>query len=286
MDKKLTIVVPCRNVENKIQQLSETFKNQKNQDFKLIFVNDCSDDNTLSVLKSTFIWKDSEDLLITSTDRRRYPGGARNFGVKLATTDYIWFIDADDTLFDDEVTDRVLKSLEYCHWPDCMALWNRLVDDKLKPDGYKDAHYDLPNVSDLGSLPVAPWAKVFKRELYVEMPEGVLCEDTPWWFLQADKFETAAILKKPCVVYDRNNKSAITETVAWSGRNPTTLETLAMSNILIKEGLHDKWISDFLRNVALMYDIRNSFKHKYIYDAWKRRFEREYSNLMTCRYIH
>lgn len=89
----VSIIVPCYNVVDCIEETTMSVINQTDNRFELILVNDGSTDGTEKVLEVL---------------RKRYPiikiidksnGGvssARNAGLKLATAPYVYFLDGDD----------------------------------------------------------------------------------------------------------------------------------------------------------------------------------------------
>ena len=96
LNKKITIVIPCRNEETYILRLLDSLRRQRISGTRIIIA-DSSTDNTRQVIR-----ENSAFLNIEIID-----GGpvavARNKGAKLATTPYILFVDADVIFFDNYV---------------------------------------------------------------------------------------------------------------------------------------------------------------------------------------
>lgn len=105
----LSIIIPVYNGEKTILRclysIFRTFKNCKNN-IQVIVVNDGSNDRTVEN-----IWKaDFEGIRVIS----KLNGGvssARNEGIKVATGDYIWFVDSDDYLLNFK-GERILEILK------------------------------------------------------------------------------------------------------------------------------------------------------------------------------
>src|SRR5699024_8145645 len=92
----ITLIIPVYNAEKHIQSLIASISEQKlNNKIEVIFVNDGSVDNSSEVIKKlienvpTYYLLDKEN------------GGApsaRNYGLKYANGEYIFFVDSDDQL--------------------------------------------------------------------------------------------------------------------------------------------------------------------------------------------
>lgn len=281
MKPTISVVVPCENGAEFIPHLFKDLSAQGGID-EIVFVDDCSSDGSKKIadLLATQLFS-GINYISTRTDERRACGGARNEGVSLATSDYIFFVDCDDRLHEGAIQ-KIRDAIEKNEKPDCVILsFTREQNGQSIPVVLNDKV-----LQNHAFAPVAPWAKCFKRELFVPFVEKVICEDTPWWFLQADRFNKIAYIEEPIVRYNRNNKSAITETAEWCASHPVTLEALAFENVLVKLGLRDNWVGDFLRNVATMYDIRNKLNKPEVKLAWSLRFKQEIANLMTGKFVH
>ena len=94
-DKPLvTVIVPAYNCEMTIERAINSLITQTQCNFKAIVVNDGSTDETLSTLKN-LVGDDLRFSIVTQTNSG--PGAARNTGIHLAKTEYVSFLDADDT---------------------------------------------------------------------------------------------------------------------------------------------------------------------------------------------
>ena len=89
----VSIIIPIYNGKKYIQNAITSVKNQSYQNIEIIIINDGSTDGL-----------DSSDVLAMGTNIRYYSkeneglGMTRNLGITLAKGDYIFFLDADDTL--------------------------------------------------------------------------------------------------------------------------------------------------------------------------------------------
>lgn len=88
---KISVIIPVYNAEKTIRQTVLSVLNQTFKDFELIIINDGSTDNTVNILQ-----KISDPRVFIHNFPNRGLSASRNRGIKLASGDYISFIDSDD----------------------------------------------------------------------------------------------------------------------------------------------------------------------------------------------
>ncbi len=90
---KVSVVIPVYNTEKYIHECLNSVINQKLKDVEIICVDDGSTDGSLKILKQ-YAKKDKRIKIITQSNLKQ--GAARNNGMKVATGEYIAFLDSDD----------------------------------------------------------------------------------------------------------------------------------------------------------------------------------------------
>lgn len=93
--KKVSVIVPVYNGEKHFGGCIGNLVHQTLEDIEIIFIDDCSTDNSLSVLYECQRQYPDKVRVIASPENRR-AGGARNLGLDMATGEYIGFVDCDD----------------------------------------------------------------------------------------------------------------------------------------------------------------------------------------------
>lgn len=90
-----SIIIPTYNSSKTIVRLLDSFKQTKNDFYEVIIVDDCSTDETISVVDE---YKQSSEMTIRviSKEKNSGPGVSRNMGIKAASGEYICFMDSDD----------------------------------------------------------------------------------------------------------------------------------------------------------------------------------------------
>ena len=278
----LSIVIIGRNDAQHLARSLGTAISQKTDEVEVVFVDDASTDTTFSTAAKIADGKSNVQVLHSETNVGI--GGARNLGVSKAHGDYIYFHDSDDYLTDGAVS-RIVEALTNFKGIDTLLVPFRVLNN----GSYKD-HVPLKEttVENAVGWAVGAWSAVFKRSLYVPTPEKVYAEDVVWHFLQYDKFNSAVALEgsDPVYVWDCTNPTSVTRTVEWFWNKSYTLEQLAFTNVLVNAGLKDIYVSDTLRNLAALYDVRHQLKKPWVKEAWAKRFSSCYQRIMTGHFGH
>ena len=94
---KLSVIVPVFNMasDDKLKWCMDSLVGQTISDYEIIAVDDCSTDDSLSILQNYEKRYPGKVVVIASSDNRKQ-GGAKNLGLSVAKGDWIGFIDADD----------------------------------------------------------------------------------------------------------------------------------------------------------------------------------------------
>lgn len=102
---KVSIIIPCYNAENDIEECIDSAFAQTYQDIEVICIDNNSKDNTLSVLHDLKTKKYPN--LIIDEEKKQGASAARNKGLKIAQGKWIQFLDADDLLLPKKIEHQV-----------------------------------------------------------------------------------------------------------------------------------------------------------------------------------
>lgn len=97
--KKLTIIIPCYNMENYISKCLDSIFNQTFQDFNIIIIDDLSKDHTYDIIKK--YESIHNNILVIKNQKNSGAGYSRNEALKITKTPYVTFVDGDDYLPND-----------------------------------------------------------------------------------------------------------------------------------------------------------------------------------------
>lgn len=91
---KVSIVVPVYNSSKYLNECIDSLICQTFSNLEIIFVNDCSSDNSLKILNS---YKERDNrIVVISLDENKGVSNARNVGIKNSSGEFILFVDSDD----------------------------------------------------------------------------------------------------------------------------------------------------------------------------------------------
>ena len=96
MNYKISVIIPVFNVEEYISECLDSIVNQTIgiENIEVIVVNDCSQDNSMTIVKEYA--RKYPSIKIVEHKKNQGPGPARNTGLKHVNSEYITFIDSDD----------------------------------------------------------------------------------------------------------------------------------------------------------------------------------------------
>lgn len=103
----ISIIMPIYNAENTLKRSVDSLINQTYKNIEIILVNDGSEDNSGEICLN---YKKSDSRVKYVSQKNGGIAAARNHGLKIATGDYIAFLDADDYL-DVSFCEKMLKRL-------------------------------------------------------------------------------------------------------------------------------------------------------------------------------
>ena len=244
--KFFRIIIPVYNSEY-VEQCIQSIENQTFKDFIIIAINDmCTDDTfeRVKVLASQY-----DNIICLEPNKKLFIGGARNYGLHYEIdSEYTLYMDNDDWFDNDNVLLDIYKHIQENNKPDCVRLSYCCFGGTTKT--YIQLEENNPR--DLvNSVWCAPWTKCVKSSLVVDFPENTMIEDVVQHIAQLDVIETVSVLRKPVIVWNRNNKN--------SASLPENQQTL----------LNGKRISSIYRNVADLMDLQCNHDYCEEHRKWR-----------------
>jgi len=120
---KISVITVVFNAENHIEQTILSVINQSYKNIEYIIIDGKSTDKTLEVVAG---YKDKISVIVSEKDAGIYD--AMNKGLKLATGDYVWFINSGDEIFDKDTLLNIFDSIKDSVYPDVIYGKTALYD--------------------------------------------------------------------------------------------------------------------------------------------------------------
>lgn len=186
---KLSIIIPYYKVLDHIKKLFEVLEPQLDKDVEVIIIDDGCNEKELDKFKAKVIHLDTNS------------GGAgkpRNIGIENSTGDYIAFIDADDMISEDYISEIKKKMKEK----------NDIIYLSWKSDKHNVVVKDKPPFWN-----PTVWSKVYKRDLIkdIRFKEDInFAEDK--YFNDLIKPKTSSYIEKQIYFYNTNVKESLSKT--------------------------------------------------------------------------
>lgn len=203
--KKLSVIVPVYNVGKFLPKTLYCLINQTYKNIEIICVNNGSTDNSLSIIKE-YANKDSRIKIIN--ENKVGLSEARNIGLRIATGDYVAFLDSDDWVNQD-FYEKLIARLENDNSDIAIGqvYYHYSVDDIKKRDYVNKMNFEVKN-SVVDSIEdkqyiikaCACWNKVYRKNLIKKnnllFPKDLYIEDVLF------TFETTVLAKRISMVKD------------------------------------------------------------------------------------
>lgn len=166
---KFSLIVPVYKVEEYLPKCIESVLAQKNQDFELLLIDDGSPDRCGEICDDYAARYPDKILAIHQSNGGA--GAARNHGIRLSKGEYILFLDSDDSISADLLSDLAAV---IDREPVDLILYGARVEKDGKEVG--QLHEDVPTeqvirVKDHPKLyfgVMAPWNRAYKKELFTK----------------------------------------------------------------------------------------------------------------------
>jgi glycosyltransferase involved in cell wall biosynthesis len=112
----LSILIPAYNAESYIEECLRSIFSQSLHGVEIIVVNDCSTDQTVSITEQLVASFPGASLKFLHNETNRGLSFTRNRMLDICNGQYVWFVDADDCVRPDAITQ--LKRIVDEHAPD------------------------------------------------------------------------------------------------------------------------------------------------------------------------
>lgn len=248
---KISLIIPVYNVEKYLHKCFDSIVKQTYKNLEVIIVNDGSTDGSDRIIEE---YAEKYDNFRAFKIENRGQGGARNYGLSIATGEYICFLDSDDYISEDcieKLADAVKK-----YDCDMVACNNYDVTEdgtilNLYKNKFKNRCTNVEEEPEILFNRVSPWGKLFKKELF----EGVEFVTRKW-------YEDMRLTPKLCI---RAKKIAYIDDALFfyvQRQGSTMNNSQAKRNLEIIEAFED--LRTFLKEEGLYGKFEKELKYMVI----------------------
>lgn len=269
-DCSISIIIPAYNVEKYLKAALDSIKEQTELPDEVILIDDGSTDGTLDVANTFEFPVPYQVVSIENAGQ----GNARNLGVSLASSEYVYFFDSDDLLVSNHIQ-SIKNQIRKNQYPDIVLFSGESFNDSEYQGnrwvdycrGFSGAFTERAPFLDKallhGALFCSPCLYVSKKALWWG-PQGLefgpnFLEDEALFFPVLFACSTYVVIDE--VFFLRRNRDGSTMTMAPDARHvngalncmETTLKLYARENLSDKERWH---ISKRLEDHCVNYIVK------------------------------
>lgn len=222
MKISVSVIVPIYKVENFIERNAHQLFQQDLPDIELIFVDDCSPDNSVALLKSVMEEYPEKKTLTTIIRHPKNMGlpSARNSGLAIARGEFVFHCDGDDWLETTALSQLYRRAcfqkadIVWCDWYLSFKNSERYMS-QAPPSFGPISGRRLVTLMLRGGIRYNVWNKLIKRCLYEEFsfPDGYAMGEDMLMIQLAARANRVVHLPKALYHYVQVNPAAYTQNI-------------------------------------------------------------------------
>lgn len=241
------IIVPNYNNYIYIKKCLDSILNQTFKDYVCIVVDDLSTDNSPKIAQ-IYAKRYPDRFKFVQLEKKGYAGAARNRGLDYPTdSEYTWFMDSDDWLYDKDVLQNLYKTVISNKFPDIVRCsryeLGGIPGTRTNKMTYREEYSDIERILKNGG---GPAKNLFRSKFKCRFVENRAKNNDMVWFLrlydQVD-IKRICIEKRACYVYNRLSVTSCQHIVD----NILNKECTKAERLLISDMLNENFKTDIIR---------------------------------------
>lgn len=188
MRPKISVIIPCYNVEKYINKCLDSVLNSTFKDIEIIAIDDGSVDSTYEILKE---YEKKDSRVVISTKKNTGQANTRNIAINKASGEYLLFLDSDDYIDTDMIEELYNKVKEGYDIAVCDAKGVDLAGNILNTIVFNE--YSNNSIKNYIINSSGPCWKLIKKDIIINnnlyFYEGHIYEDiavVPSWGIYAN----------------------------------------------------------------------------------------------------
>lgn len=218
MKPKVSVIVPVYNVEYYLSKCLTSIIKQTYSNLEIIIIDDGSDDRSAEICDE-FSKKDKRVIVVHK--KNEGVSIARNLGIKMATGEYLMFVDSDDYIPENSI-EILLESIRKYKVQLCCGAWKKIFAKRNVKNSYDDLFVDCRNEKQLEKYleieevngPVAKLyiTKIIQRNRLEFLPGIKIGEDAIFNYQYIQHCEKVLLIGKIVYIYNKLNNVSATHT--------------------------------------------------------------------------
>lgn len=208
---KVSIIIPVYNVAEYLKQCLDSIYSQVKDNYEVILIDDGSSDNSGKICDE---YAANDNRIIVIHKENGGLSDARNAGIKIATKEYIYFVDSDDWL----APNAISTLLDFAIENNCEVVQSGLYyayNDYLLYDNSRKSPFILNREQAMKELikndyiKNFAWGKLYKTEIVKKhlFVKGVYFEDSYWQHHIIHETSNYGVIPTPLYYYRQRNES-------------------------------------------------------------------------------
>ena len=294
LNHKISVIIPVYNVEKYLKRCLDSVINQTYKNLEIICINDASNDNSKCILEQY----SKKDIRIKLFDNAKNVGvsAVRNMGLRIASGEYIYFLDSDDWIEPDYIeimlgtallskSKVVLNTQILAHKSGIPnSQFMEFFTKNYIQDCFVPANRCVMNI--IWNVWAYLWKKSFLDEINVCFPEGYISEDIYFQAVTLANIDTICVIRQSAYHYtvrdnsltsklkqtklsDFSSQLKICQKISEFFENKGELENVAIKLFYIwKYEIDSSEYRAFLKELKVYFEkIKpNVIKHKNLYN--------------------
>lgn len=265
MYPKVSIIIPVYNSEVYLKRCIDSVLNQTHQNIEIILVNDGSTDHSEVICNS---YRENRKVKVKHI-KNKGAGGARNVGLKLATGDYVSFVDSDDWVHPKML--EIMLSVFQKHnvmLVECdLLMVNNVEYSNINND------YEIFIETRLEALKriiknqrFSVYVRLYKKELLnnIFFPENIMSEDVYFTYKLINRINSLARIPISLYYYFSNDQSVTKQ--SFSLKKLDTLNSALFIQKEVSKNNRDLKLVEITRKFVLEVLIYNYKQLHYNYN--------------------
>ena len=258
---KISVIIPVYNVEKYLDYCLSSIQNQTYKDFEVLCYEDCSSDNSKTILEK-FVSSDNRFKLICNENTESKGASVgRNTGLDVACGEYIFFVDSDDYL-NPTAFEKVVNRFEQTNADSVWFDYDVYYEEKNKNLTAKAIYGDCEekgfyNVTpdNIAECPTYIWNKAYKKSAIgnLRFPVGLYFQDSEFYFKLFTNIKRINYINESLYTYRIRKGSTVTRSAEEDLKNVDHMFIIFdnLYNYAVEKNIFKDYKKAFLKMMGL-----------------------------------